>query len=100
MHIAKPPPEPPPESSTLSIRYSHFADKGVLADSSSTYTIMHRFPPDSEKMSGNYFKFFVNYFWSLKLCAVAARAAETARKFVVTRSHLADFIIRALITRL
>lgn len=37
---------------------------------------MHHFAADSEKMSGNYFRFLLITFRSLELCAVAAQRLQ------------------------
>lgn len=49
---------------------------------------MHHFAADSEKMSGNYFRFLLITFRSLELCAVAARAAERLHKVLQLLGHI------------
>lgn len=49
---------------------------------------MHHFAADSEKMSGNYFRFLLITFQSPKLCAVAARAAERLQEVPPLRGHI------------
>lgn len=49
---------------------------------------MHHFAADSQKMSGNYFRFWLISVRSLELCTVAARAAErSAESSAVAWSH-------------